>query len=143
MASYEDFTDQRIKHLELIQAVISRLGTDSFLVKGWSATLVAAFVGFAIDKDEWGLAIAGVVPAILFWMLDAYFLRAERLFRELFDAVRTSAVEAFFMGATSAEFAKEAGGQTSWPRVLFSRTLLLFYGSLLVTALVVAAIVCR
>jgi hypothetical protein len=33
----------KIKHLEMIQAVISRLANNSFLLKGWSITLVSAF----------------------------------------------------------------------------------------------------
>jgi len=33
--------DQR-KHLELIQAVITRMAGNSFLIRGWSVTLVSA-----------------------------------------------------------------------------------------------------
>lgn len=38
-SGYESFEDQRIKHLDMLQAVIGRLGNDSFLVKGWAVTV--------------------------------------------------------------------------------------------------------
>jgi hypothetical protein len=140
---YEDFGDQRVKHLDMIQSVVSRLGTDSFLVKGWAATLAGAFIGFGINKGKWGLALAGGGPAVVFWLLDAYFLQAERLFRKLFEAVRTGDhdLEPFFMSATADRFKKKLGdGAPSWLRTAFSPTLLLFYGALLGSAVGVAAI---
>jgi hypothetical protein len=70
MTDYEDFDDRRIKHMEMIQAVVSRLGNDSFLIKGWTVTVAAAFLGFAVDQDKWQLAVASVGPTSLFWLLD-------------------------------------------------------------------------
>ena len=32
----------KLKHLEMIQAVITRMAKNSFLLKGWSITLTAA-----------------------------------------------------------------------------------------------------
>jgi hypothetical protein len=50
------------KHLELIQAVISRMAGNSFLLKGWSVTLAAAllalgYLGLALPD-----AVAPVKP---------------------------------------------------------------------------------
>ena len=142
MADYGDFEDARIKHLEMIQAVISRLGTNSFLVKGWAVTIAAALWGFAIGDREWGLALASMLPIALFWWLDGYILRVERLFRALHDAVRTGepTVEPFFMAATKQEFASQAT-ESSRRDVLFSETLFAFYGALAVAALIVVAAV--
>lgn len=42
----------RIKHLEFIQAVITRMGTNSFLVKGWALTLAAAFLALSMRPTE-------------------------------------------------------------------------------------------
>jgi hypothetical protein len=144
MNDYSSFEDHRIKHLEMIQGVISRLGTDSFLLKGWAVTLSGAFLGFAIDRSDWGLALAGLLPALVFWGLDAYFLRAERLFRALHDAVRTGTppVEPFFMAATQPPFSTSAP-KASWRDAVISLTLSVFYGTLVVSAVVVAAILCH
>ena len=36
--------EKKIKHLEMIQAVIVRMGNNSFLLKGWSVTLISAYL---------------------------------------------------------------------------------------------------
>ena len=36
--------DGRIKHLELIQMVVARMGNNSFLIKGWSLTVTGALL---------------------------------------------------------------------------------------------------
>jgi hypothetical protein len=140
MSVYADFEENRVKHLEMIQAVISRLGTNSFLVKGWAVTVSGAFLGFAVAGKEWGLALAGLLPVVMFWYLDAYFLRAERFFRALHEAVRTGspAMEPFVMAATHLDFG-ESPPDTSWSDVLFSNTLFMFYGALGLSAVIVLA----
>src|SRR5205814_10181949 len=43
----------------------------------------------AATQRQWPVALLGVVVAIAFWGLDAYFLRQERLFRHLWvEAIR-------------------------------------------------------
>lgn len=77
------------EHLEMIQALITRMGSNSFAVKTWSVGLVAALLAFAAEKDAtpWRILVA-LVPVVIFWYLDAFYLRQERLFRRLYDAVR-------------------------------------------------------
>ena len=41
----------KLKHLEFIQGVINRMGQNSFLIKGWTVTLVAALFALAA-KDS-------------------------------------------------------------------------------------------
>jgi len=134
-------TDQlapdQVKHLEMLQVVIARLASDSFLVKGWALALSSALVGFAINGEKWQLALLALLPTFSLWMLDTYFLRAERLFRALYDAVRTGRpkVDPFFMGATSQSFIDSlAETQTTmsrrWRTVAFSVTLCWFYALL-------------
>lgn len=36
-------TTEEIKHLELIQAVVTRLANGSFLIKGWTMTVAGIF----------------------------------------------------------------------------------------------------
>lgn len=143
--SYEAFEGSRVAHLDMIQAVVARLGNNGFAVKGWAITVAGAFAGFAITKDNWALALASVVPTTLFWVLDAHFLRAERCFRLLFERVRRgdAAVGPYFMNATSTSFLSAldlAEQKTIGRRTVFWRPALkLLYGSLLVGALIVVA----
>lgn len=104
--AYEGFEEGRIQHLQMIQAVIARLGNNGFLMKGWAVTLAAGAFGFAVSSNRGLLALIAIVTTLAFWALDAYFLRCERLFRELHTrvAAKDPITKPFFMGATSNEF---------------------------------------
>lgn len=126
----------RIKHLEFIQAVVTRLGTNSFLIKGWALTIAAAIFALLASQMKWGIALVGVVPVIAFWFLDGYFLWQERLFRKLYDDVRKPGSGVELMSMNTAAY---AGDVRLWPAV-FSRTLRFFYGALLLVNLVLFVI---
>ena len=79
--------DDRIKHLEFIQAAINRQATNSFTIKGWSITVSSALYVYTASHLSWWLAVISVLPAIGFAFLDVYYLRLERLFRHLYDDV--------------------------------------------------------
>ena len=80
--------ETKIAHLQMIQAVITRMAENSFMAKGWTVTLVTAlFALAAVDANRFFVYVA-YLPAVMFWALDAYFLRQERLFRKLYDQVR-------------------------------------------------------
>src|SRR5215218_5331404 len=118
MREESSFTELVLKHLEFIQAVIARQANNSFLVKGWALTVAAAFYAFAANKLNWRIALVGLLPAFTFWGLDAYFLRQERFFRCLFDAVRNSEneVDSFCMNPM-----EHPHNVKSWWIVLMSR----------------------
>ena len=42
----------KIKHLEMIEAVIERMAKNSFQLKGWAMTLVAAVGALASQKKK-------------------------------------------------------------------------------------------
>ena len=149
--TYDAFTAERIKHLELIQNVIGRLGNDAFLVKGWAVTVEGVFLGLAVQNHASGLAVVALIPSLAFWGLDTYFLRSERLFRALYDEVRkqSPAVEPFFMAATTETFVERVS-TSEGTRNIGSRwhtawrpTLWVFYLALIAAALVVALVVCH
>src|SRR5579872_7393748 len=74
------------KHLEFIQAAISRMGGNSFQMKSWNVALATAAIGFAAAKDSHPrAAMLALVPSFVFWLLDAYYLGLERAFRVLYD----------------------------------------------------------
>ena len=63
--------ENKIKHLEMIQAIITRIAQNSFMIKGWSLTLVVAM--FAFVPKTAGLFVPIVlVPILIFALLDAY-----------------------------------------------------------------------
>lgn len=137
---YVAFSDGRIKHLEMVQSVIARLGSNGFVVKGWAITLVGAFTGFAMTRDHAGLAAVGVVVPSFFWFLDATYLRSERAFRLLFERVRTSGgTEPFFMNATAPQHLETLTdrdrGSLRWRTVIWRPALSVFYCILIASAM--------
>jgi hypothetical protein len=78
--------EERIKYLEMIQKVIERLAQHSFIIKGWSVTLVSALLAFGGEKGDPRYAWLAVAAAIVFGGLDAYYLQLERRFRLLYTA---------------------------------------------------------
>jgi len=132
-----------IKHLEFIQAVINRMAANSFLLKGWAITLAAA--GFALAAQQstprYILAVVLVATVILWW-LDAYYLRQERLFRRLYDAVRLASEHEWETqphGRFSMEAQLYANAVPSWLRALWAPTIWPLYG-IIITGTVVGAI---
>jgi hypothetical protein len=77
-------------HLQMIQAVIERMGRNSFLLKGWTVTLVAALVGLAADKASADFALIAVAVSLVLGLLDAYYLAVERNYRSLYEATIAS-----------------------------------------------------
>lgn len=72
-------------HLQMIQAVVSRLATQSTTVKGWCVTVTAAVLGFGVTTTTpVAVLIAGYVIAA-FAMLDSYYLALERAYRTLYN----------------------------------------------------------
>lgn len=147
VGGYIDFDERRTKHLEMIQAVIGRLSTDSFLMKAWALTIAGIFFGFAVNTHSRRLGLAAVVPTCIFWGLDTYFLRCERLFRCLYDQVRLGGrVEPFFMNATDKDFIRGLAGEreqraaSRW-KAFRSATLGLYYGGILTSAVLLTFLV--
>lgn len=80
--------DDRRKHLELIAAVIGRMGSSSAQAKGWSITLAGAAFGVAVLKENaWPLIVLGIVGLLAFAKIDAQYLSVEKTFRDLHDDV--------------------------------------------------------
>src|SRR3954452_20359113 len=73
------------EHLTMIQGVINRMAGNSFLLKGWTVTLVAGLTAFAQDKSNRNFALIAVVVVVVFALLDAYYLALERKYRDLYD----------------------------------------------------------
>ena len=130
--------EKKLKHLELIQNIINRMASNSFLVKGWCITLVSAvFVLSGKDANTMFIAVA-FFPVLMFWILDAYFLRQERLFRKLYDNVRATNESSIDFSMNTLPFTSQVA---SWPRVAISQTLFIFYGAIVLAILLAVLIV--
>jgi hypothetical protein len=80
----------RIAHLTMLQGVIARMGANSFTLKALSATFGSAAIAVMATaaKPSPYYPVAAVIPIIIFWLMDAQYLRYERGYRKLFERVR-------------------------------------------------------
>ena len=85
--------ENKIKHLEFIQNIITRMNTNSFQIKGMSITITSALL--ALYANESNILYASIVyfSLIIFWSLDAYYLSQEKGYRELYNRTRKLKVE--------------------------------------------------
>ncbi|MCZ7373402.1 hypothetical protein [Micromonospora sp. WMMC250] len=118
---------------------MARLGNSSFLMRGWTLTIVTALLALLTTRFQPWLAAAGLVPLTAFWFLDGYFLWQERLFRALYDDVITATSSVPLMSMDLRPYTQVR----TWRDATFSRTLALFYVplGLLNVALVAAAVI--
>lgn len=120
------------KHLEFIQAVITRMAGNSFLIRGWSVTVVSALFALQVVDGSPCLISITYLPVIVFWCLDAYYLRQEKLYRKLYDAVRILEEKNIDFSLETSTYSKEVA---CIPKLCFSNTVLIFHGALLIAVI--------
>lgn len=72
-------------HLEISQTTIQRMASNSVSCKTWCVTLVSAILVIVADKGKPQLTLIAIIPAILFLVLDTYYLSLEKGFRESYN----------------------------------------------------------
>ena len=135
----EKHNEASIAHMLMIQGVITRLETNSFTLKTLAMTLAVAVLAFmgSIKNPSWLYPLAGSLPVVVFWIMDAKYLHLGRLFRRLFDAVRTNNTsEAFSMKITP--YLKI---EQSTIRIAFSWSVCWFYLSIISSFIVVSYLI--
>lgn len=124
--------EERVKHIELIQGVINRLANNSFLIKGWMITVVMAGIGISVSQSMKALYIVTIVAIVLFWFLDAYYLRLEKLFRKHFDFVANAEDDLKF----DMDFSKYQKDTKTILRIMFSSPTIILYLPILILTIV-------
>ena len=127
--------ENKLKHLEFIQQAVNRMASNLFLLKGWTVTLIAALFALAAKDSKDVYFLIAYLPPVMFWVLDGYFLAQERRFRALYDHVRKLDESEIDFSMDTQKFSHE--WRTSWLGSMFSRTLNIYYGSLIVVMLIV------
>ena len=132
--------ESKIKHLEMIESIIERMGNNSFQLKGWAVALVAIVGGFASHGSDKRFFLIAVIPIIAFWFLDAFYLMMERRYKILYKNVAEKEVDQidFQMDIRHASYTDEEKRDASYCRCLFSITEWLFYVSILIAVLILA-----
>ncbi len=97
--------EDRRKHLDFIQAVITRMSAASSNAKGWLLPVVTATYGFALIHHSRAVALLGLASVVVFMLLDANYLQQERAYRRLYNTVAlgTRAVPSFSLDPSEAD----------------------------------------
>jgi hypothetical protein len=125
--------ENKRKHLEFIQGIISRMASNLFFLRGWTITLIATLLALFI-KGNGSIYIIYflIVLTMIFWILDGYFLSQERSFRDLYNYVRKLKEEEIDFSMDISEYKKFKKNTVIYS--MFSGTLLIFYIPLIVAA---------
>ena len=123
--------EKKFKHLDLVQGIMTRMASNSFMLKGWAVTLMVGIFALASKDADKRYFLLAYVPLIVFWFLDAYYLQQERLYRCLYERVTETEEENinFCLKAATDDFPQK---ENKYWRSLFSKTELLFYLPLIV-----------
>lgn len=118
-----------LEEIKTIQDIIKRMASNSFLLKGWTVTLVTATLLIKVAVDNKYIVLIGFLPLLSFWILDAFYLQKEKLYRKLYDWIinnrltdREKTRKCFDMSTT--QFTKKVPSVFC---LMFSTTLSIFY----------------
>ena len=129
--------ENKQKHLEFIQTVISRMAGNLFFLKGWAITLLAALFALSAKDTNLNYVFIAYFLVNIFWILDGYFLSQERLFRALYNHVRKLNEKEIDFSMDINKYKKDK--RNSWLYSIFSSTLLFFYVPLII---IIVLIIC-
>ncbi len=138
--------ESKLKHLEMIQAIISRMASNMMFLRGWTITIISGLFALGLirmlsnDPNGINSTLAFLyffymeIVLLLIWSLDGYFLWQERLFRCLYEDVarRDNSNIDFSMDTRI----YKTNTQNSWWTSTISKTLLWFYAPLTILPLI-------
>ena len=128
--------EDRNKHLEFIQNAINRMASNSFILKGWSVTLVTGIIALSLTTSTTRFIYLAFIPTLAFWGLDAYYLRQEKLFRELYDYIRAKEIKNIEPFSLNTLIVKDKVG--SWLSICFSKCVVYLHLMILLILIVLS-----
>lgn len=135
-----DDCQRTVEHLKLVQGVVARMAGNSAQMKTWAVSLVtAAFIFSGLSDDpHWLTPVGGCVPVIFFGIMDAKYLHLERCYVKLYDAVATGTSDMHF----DLDYRQYSSTIGSFWNVVWSWSVGIFYGALLIVMLGLVVILC-
>lgn len=118
--------ENKRKHLEFIQGIISRMAGNLFFLRGWTITLIGALLAlFSKNNSPDYIFYFLILVVFILWILDGYFLSQERSYRDLYNHVRKLKEEDIDFSMDISEYQKFKKNALIYS--MFSYTLLVFY----------------
>ena len=130
--------ENKIKHLEFIQNIITRMNSNSFILKGWTITLVSALFALAANDTNMNYVLVSYIAIPIFWILDGFYISQERQYRDLYADVAKKTQNEIDFSLDATEYNK---GKNNWISGILSKTVIPFYGISIVATLIVMFII--
>lgn len=130
--------ENKRNHLLMIQEIINRMARNSFAIKGWAIGIMIAVYAFAGESTHKAVLIT-LIPLIVFWILDAYYLMLERKFRALYDDVRLKGEKDvdFNMNFNEIKLNMKDIQKYSLFQILLSKSIMPFYLVCIITSIII------
>lgn len=130
--------NQKTIYLQMIQNIINRMAENSFKIKGWAIGVMLAIFSFAGTQGDKRCILFTIVPLIVLWGLDAYYLQLERKYRLFYDVKRKSKTDdSFDMNLNNIKIEMKDMSKICYFKCMFSLTEVLFYITCIITSIVV------
>jgi len=126
-----------IKHMEMLQSIISRMAGNSAACKNWAILLVSAILAFIVEGKQFELFWIALIPGIMFYFLDAYYLMLENRFRASFNAGAEKLASGRFYRKDLFDIRGEGNQPALWKKALLSPSTLPVYLTLLLIPIVI------
>lgn len=143
MVSIYDYDSNRIAYLGMIQGIINRMAGNSGIMKGFAATTVAAMYGMCVAGGiKWYYLSTAFIPLIAFIVLDIYYLRSERRYRNLYNLVAEKEIPPVLLYLNLRhpyfdKFKSKINKNTGIFKTLFSISIIGFYAWLIAVGIAV------
>jgi hypothetical protein len=133
----KNLKEYMLKEIDIIQDIINRMVSNSFMIKGWTITLVV--VTLLLKGTEKYQVWLAFIPLLAFWLLDTYFLWQEKMYRELYDWVRNNRLKTdeYLFDMNACRFKDSVQSKI---RIMFFITLGWFYGSMAILIVIYSVI---
>lgn len=123
--------EYKVKNLEMIQNVINRMASNSFMLKGWCLTLDIGILSLNYETLNKSILFLLYIVIVIFWGLDSYYLLLERQYRCIYDMCLNDEISRFDLNK------KNINKKIYYYKCLISRTEIGYYLSLILTLTVV------
>lgn len=122
-----DKVNIKIAYLNILQNIINRMATFSLAMKTASVTTLTALLAYSASEsvDDSFKFWMFIIPWLFFAGYHAFFLRLERAFRTLYNNSANQQDISFIDFKIDEN--KLADVYEKWPKVIFSRPLIVFH----------------
>lgn len=156
MADKNNFlNDDDRQYLQMLQGNIERMAANSANCKAWMVTIVSALMALQCSVQALnGWILLGLLPIVLFWFLDVYYLHLERGMRNretaFMNFLRSHQTEGYevmlydfkplMIGKKDLTEEQKQQGLVATNDRCFTKSVIPFYGGTLAAVLIVSVV---